>query len=116
MGVPVASLDSVDSAALDVHVARAAIEEVRARLDQYAPIVDGESVDVVLEHIENGRLPGASLESAPLLAIGDRSGIDVLDVVVRRPVVRRPLVGPQAASALAASVWITVIDWEPSAG
>ncbi len=42
--------------------------------------LDSETVDAVLEHIEAGRLPGASLESAPLLAVGDSNGIDILDV------------------------------------
>lgn len=42
--------------------------------------LDADTVDLVLEHIEGGELAGAALESAPLLAVADGNGIEVLDV------------------------------------
>ncbi|MEX1334070.1 MAG: phospholipid carrier-dependent glycosyltransferase [Candidatus Limnocylindrales bacterium] len=67
--------------------------------------LDSETVDLVLEQIEGGALAGASFESAPLLAVGDSRGIEVLDVwsldlleevPTGEPVVDLALAGPES--------------------
>lgn len=68
--------DSVDAAQLDVHVARAAVDEVRARLDQYAPLVDGEPVDVALARRD--------LELAEAQAEQARADVDLAYIVAPR--------------------------------
>ena len=60
-----------------------------------------DTVDGLTTFIEEGRLPGAELESAPLLAVADAGGVDVLDAWSLDPIEDVPTDEPVTALALA---------------
>ena len=63
--------------------------------------LDSDTVDGLTTFIEEGRLPGAELESAPLLAVADAGGVGVLDVWSLDPLEDIPTDEPVTALALA---------------
>ena len=62
---------------------------------------DADTVDGLTAFIDEGRLPGAALESAPLLAVADAAGVDVLDVWSLDPLETIATDEPVTALALA---------------
>ena len=79
------------------------LTELLAR-DGYVTILawpDTDTVEGLSAFIEDGRLPGAELESAPLLAVADAAGVDILDVWSLDPLDTIPTDEPARALALA---------------